>query len=296
MDGKNGSEHFGFLEEEKSSQLCGYWGIVGECEHNHRFAKSLDCGREWCLECKDRSHNRRFSRWLLKAQKINEMGYMVVTFPENKRPRLKNKLSKIGILITEGLIRRGIKRGLRRWHFFGDRNNDWYPHINFLFEAGYFNEEELASVKMMIREVLGIPEAVIYYQYTQSVKKMIHWLKYVTRPTFLKREWDEEMACELYNFRNCVQWGKWDDEDKWSLPEIEKSLGYVAKIERSICPVCGSRIRWGMIVPLCELNELDDFEQIWHGFWQVNPGPEIALVYLRMKAYQDSMFDGEIRE
>lgn len=282
-------------KEENHPLICGYWAIMGECENGHRFAKALDCGQEWCRTCRETSHRRRFSRWLVKAQKIKEMAYMVVTIPPDRRPRGEKEtyrvkidgkfvvkerlvLSGLAIRITRILIRRGFKRGLRRIHFFGDESNDWTPHFNFLFEGGYLNDAELRSLKRAIREVLGIPEAVIFYQYTKEVNKIIHWLKYVTRATFLKRWWDREMAEELYNFKNTISWGTWTDEDKWSLPCHEKIYGYIAKVENSVCPCCGSKIHWSKTVHVDELAELD-YQQIWLKVWQERPPPEKVLAF-----------------
>jgi len=252
--------------------------MLGDDETGHRFAKSLDCGKEWCGECKETVHGRRFARWLPKAQKIGVMGYLVITFPEDKRPRDKERLSWLSIQITRGLKKRGIHRGLRRWHYFGEKSNKYNPHLNFLLDSGHLNPKKLAEIKGMIRAVLRIPEAVIYYQFSRSKYKMIHWLKYVTRPTFLDRKWDEEMAEEIYNFRNSAVFGKWLDEDKWALPKREKMLGYYSKIERSICPICGKEIHWRGIVHTEDLAVLG-YEQVWKKIWQFEPPPEKVLQF-----------------
>jgi len=257
-----------------SEGRCGRFALLGDDETGHKFAKSLDCGREWCPECKEVAHGRRFARWLSKAQKIGVMGYLIVTFPEDKRPRDKKRLSWIGIQITRGLKKRGIHRGLRRWHFFGEKSHKWNPHLNFLLESGYLSPKKLTEIKRMIRDVLKIPEAVIYYQFSRSRNKKIHWLKYVTRPTFLDREWDEVMADEIYNFRNSATFGKWLDEDKWDLPKSERILGYVSKIEASICPICGKDIHWRKIVYSEEL-ELMGYEQVWAKVWQAVPPDDL---------------------
>jgi len=282
-------------EDENHSRVCGYWAILGECESGHKFAKALDCGLEWCTVCRETSHRRRFSRWLPKAMKIEKMAYMVVTIPSDKRLRgekerykvkvngetvIKERLvlSGLAIRITKFLKRKGYNRGFRRLHFFGSETNTWNPHFNFLFEGGFLDEADLKSLKDGIRNILGMPDAVIYYQYTEKVEKIIHWLKYVTRATFLREWWDREMVEALHNFKNTVSWGTWKDEDKWGLPDHEKIYGYVSKIERSICPCCGSKIHWTRAVHIDELETLD-YQQIWLKVWQERPPPERVLIF-----------------
>ncbi|MBA7671597.1 hypothetical protein ES703_79756 [subsurface metagenome] len=276
---KNGDGLSRGLEGDNVPLHCGKWAMIGRCGCGRHFAKSLDCGREWCPRCKESAHGRRMARWLSKAFKMDIMGYLVITFPEGQRPRTKKALSRIGTLITEALIRRGYKRGLRRWHFFGEKSNAWHPHLNFLFESGYLDDEKLESIKKLIREILGLDNAVIYYQYSQAVNKKIHWIKYVSRPTFLKKKWDVAMAVELHNFRNSVSWGKWADKDKWSFPAgTEKTLGYRAKIGGGICPACDSKIEWSRPVKIDELFE-KGFDEIWPGIWQERPPPEKVLEF-----------------
>lgn len=262
----------------ESYQICGTWATMGECENGHKFAKALDCGREWCGECKETSHRRRFGRWLPKAFKIEEMGYLVVTFEGDKRPREKVEFNQIGRAIKQVLVALGFERGLRRWHWFGKIINAWNPHLNFLLESGYLDPEFLGLIKEQIREAIGVKDAVIYYHYSDEVGKKIHWLKYVTRATFLKRWWDLGMADELYNFRNCVSWGRWEDDDKWGLPDHEKIYGYVAKIEMGICPCCGSKVHWSRTVHVDDLEVLD-YQQIWLKVWQERPPPGRVLAF-----------------
>ncbi|GAI42521.1 unnamed protein product, partial [marine sediment metagenome] len=114
----------------KSYQICGTWATMGECENGHKFAKALDCGREWCRECKETSHRRRFARWLTKAFQIEEMGQLVVTAEPIKRWRKKEDFRQIGQVVKEVLWALGFERGFRRWHWFGNKSNAWNPHLN----------------------------------------------------------------------------------------------------------------------------------------------------------------------
>jgi len=211
------------------------------------------------------------------------MGYLVVTFEHAKRPRKKEDLRQIGKVIKDVLIALGFERGLRRWHWFGDKTHVWNPHLNFLIESGYFTPEFLGLVKEQIREAIGVENAEIYYHYDDEIGKKIHWLKYVTRSTFLKRWWDLDMADELYNFRNCVSWGDWEDDDKWGLPDHEKFYSYVSKIEMSICPCCGADVHWSKTVHVDDLAVLN-YEQIWLKVWQERPPPGRVLIFDLLRA------------
>ncbi|GAI00568.1 unnamed protein product, partial [marine sediment metagenome] len=135
----------------KSYQICGTWATMGECESGHKFAKALDCGREWCRECKETSHRRRFARWLTKAFQIEEMGQLVVTAEPIKRWRKKEDFRQIGQVVKEVLWALGFERGFRRWHWFGNKSNAWNPHLNFLLESGYLDPDFLDLIKEQIR-------------------------------------------------------------------------------------------------------------------------------------------------
>lgn len=255
------------IEFDKVSVLskCGRFSSSWVCEddNDHKVAKELDCNREWCQKCRDSAHGRRIARWLPKARKISEMGYLVVTFPHDERClKTKAEFGRIGRLITEALQRRGIERGFRRWHFFGEKEGSYHPHLNFLFEARFLSKEKLAEIKSVIREIINCKNAVIHYQFSRSVSQIFHWIKYVSRPTFLEQEWDYELAEELYNFRNCVAWGKWNDQDKWEIPEEAKRWEFLVKIEQGICPICGGRLVWRGV---CHTEELDEkgYEQVY---------------------------------
>ena len=71
----------------------------------------------------------------------------------------------------------------------------------------------IESVKKELCEELGLFQIDVNYHYLQTVGEVIHALEYVLRPTFLKKDWDLEMAEELHNFRNCVAWGRWEEDD-----------------------------------------------------------------------------------
>lgn len=281
------------IEPDKVSVLskCGRFSSSWVCEddEDHKVAKELDCNREWCEKCREPAHGRRIARWLPKARKIAGMGYMVVSPPhDDRQPKTKAEFSRIGRLITEALQRRGIKRGFRRVHPFGeDRGGDYqpyHPHFNFLFEARYVSKEKLASIKKVVREIFGSKKIDVHYQYSRSTGKIFHWIKYVLRPTFLKQSWDYELAEELYNFRNCVSWGKWNDGDKWDIPEEAKRWEFLVKIEQGICPVCGGRLVWRGV---CHTEDLVEkgYEQVYLKIRMCGASPRMVQTFDLLKTW-----------
>lgn len=230
--------------DDNTSTKCGYWSMLGQCEHGHGFARTLSCGREWCEECREDYEARRFSRWLPKAQQIGMMGYLVIAPPRNRRPRTKAELSKVRRSVVRGLKRLGFNRGLSRWHWFGDKSNSWYPHLNILLDCGYIPKDKMDDVKAMVARAFRVNMIVVNYRYSDKVSQKVHWLKYIVRATFLDKGWDEAMARELYGYMNTHSWGKWEDEPVWQLAEGQKEATMLAELETGHCPYCHTKIKW----------------------------------------------------
>lgn len=269
---------------------CGKFSsnFVCEDDETHRVAKVLDCSREWCGKCRDSAHGRRIARMIPKAKKIEQMAMLTVTFPHDGRLRKKEQFSRLGRLITEALQRRGFKRGFRRWHWFGDSFHgmipEYHPHVHFLVEARYVSPEKLKELKRAIRVIVGVKNAVIHYQFTDSISKIFHWIKYITRPTFLEQKWDYDLAEELYNFRNSISWGKWSDGDKWTLPEEAERWDFLVKIESKICPVCGGRMIWVGVSHSEELVE-KGYAEVYPRIWMCGGSPMMVLNFNLLKEW-----------
>ena len=249
------------------------WFVAGECAAGHRFAKEVVCGKEWCLVCGEEgsvAHNRRFARWLPKAFQINRMGYFVFTIPLELRSKYRTKvsLSKLGHDVQELLKVFGYSRGLRRWHWFGDRSTKYHPHLNCLVDSGFVAIATLEKIKAAYASLLGVALADVNYRYRLSPGKMVHTLKYVTRATFRDYEWDLGLALELRGFRNMVVWGRglWDNEPCWSLADLKgevKSqvegldIEAINSLACKSCPVCGEPVEWGGALPIGLLSMVD---------------------------------------
>jgi len=264
-------------------ERCRTSAIVGRCSSGHQYAKSFICGSEQCATCGEywsAAHRLRFKRWLPKARQVKEMGYFVLQWPILSRPNLDSKKSlssahttvkkvltgefRVAKLREKRIVtkseERQIKsrywsRGLRRWHWYGDpAKHDgyppWNPHLNVLVPGGYMSKRKLDGIKSELREALGEPNLIVNYQYTDQPSKMIHMLKYVTRPTFTDFDWWPGMAIELIRFRNQSTWGVWKDAPVWGyawkrdsdnavLGEQASHLEFEVEGGRCTCPACG---------------------------------------------------------
>ncbi|MBA7537158.1 hypothetical protein ES705_29425 [subsurface metagenome] len=260
------------------------WFIAGECQNGHRFAKELVCGKEFCSVCGEDgsvAHLRRFARWLPKIQQMGQLGYFVFTIPEELRAKYRTKkaLSKLGHRVQELLKAFGYSRGLRRWHWFGDKSTKYHPHLNCLVDGGFVSPAKLDTIKRGYATLLGADVVDVNYRYRLSPGKMVHSLKYVTRATFRDYELDLGMALELRGFRNMVVWGRgqWDDEPSWSLADLGGEaraevegldIQAIESLVAGVCPVCGEALTWGEALPIGLLNMIDK-RSLGAGYWRL---------------------------
>lgn len=295
---------------------CPGYSIMGECDEGHKYAKLMYCGREWCGVCGDYKsdmHTRRFSRRLTKARQISIMGYFVLTIPPELRCQYRSResLSALGTAVASTFKKFGYRRGLRMWHWFGDvmcpcgkrtrkRNNQfvcekcgrvapepqsmtWHPHLNVIVDGGYLSKERLAAIKKAYGRTVGVDIVDVHYEYCKKVEAKVHVLTYVTRPTFSRTAWDEEMAMELKNFRNQNYWGpgRWNETPVWSLADLgEKRPGEeeldqvpaVCVLESSVCPECGTPIAWQPPLPKAFLEVAGHKKCLGAGYWQLDAG------------------------
>ena len=197
--------------------------VLGTTESGEQFAKFIPCTDDACEGCRPFLEARRFSRWLEKAKKIDSMLYAVVSPRPSDCPRTKKGLNDWTKKIEGIYKRRGDTRGLSGFHAFGDDRAPWptpyHPHWNLLMEGGWVPEEDCEEIKKALCAVLGLDEIVVHYGYFQDVISKVHKIKYVTRATFLKAEWDPFMHEELRGFRAFRSWGEWGDPGCYYYPE-----------------------------------------------------------------------------
>jgi len=240
----------------------------------HHFGKRILCYQEWCSRCgkmDSAAHQRRKARWIDKARQLKQAGYVTIEWPLADRGKLRIQESWRNAMDTAGGVLFGkhtkrqwreggfFLRGLEAWHWFNDdkpgyRADVFNPHMNFLVDASSFGKrgkmsrEELAEFKGALREAFGIPKLIVHYNYGDNPGWIFHKLRYITRATFLNREWDNALADELYGFRRTRSFGKWNDEPVWDLKEAEAEgentagLEAVSLLQKHICPCCGAQL------------------------------------------------------
>ncbi|MBA7664061.1 hypothetical protein ES703_72111 [subsurface metagenome] len=299
--GPGGKAPAGYLDHNanvfKTCDRSGFqWFIPGECRNGHRFAKTLVCGKEFCSVCGEDgsvAHLRRFARWLPKVQQFGTAGYFVFTIPQELRAKYRTKkaLGGLGHQIQELLKGFGYSRGLRRWHYFGDKSTKYHPHLNCLVDGDFIPEARLGAIKRAYASLLGADLADVNYHYRLSPGKMVHTLKYVTRATFRDYAWDLELALELRGFRNMVVWGrgKWDDQPSWSLDELsgearaeveDLDIEAIEALAEKRCPVCGEAVVWGEALPIGLLDMVDN-TSLGAGYYRLadNKSPPVRDKY-----------------
>jgi len=207
-------ELFKTILDSGATLSCTAGYFRGGCVNGHKFVKAVFCGREWCESCgQDGSpvHLRRMARWMPKVKQIDSMAYMVITIPEEVRSFFKTKesLSDFRTFVKRRLQRDGYKRGLIRYHYFGDCklckakgchycnstgiSAKYHPHLNVFVEGGKIAHKDFQlkfadlreSLSQYFKSVSGIKglQGNVHYQYTDSAAKKMHLLKYVTRST-----------------------------------------------------------------------------------------------------------------
>jgi len=242
------------IRGQKKPENCQYWAAIGHCENGHRFARRLNCGREWCDKCREEIEARRVARLLPKVQQMSSMAYWVITIHRELCPLLRSKRSR-GIFAKR--VRRAFKelgylRGLDRWHPFGDKNHDYFPHLNVLVDGEWLEPEQLERLKSELRRMIFSKrirkryndKLDIHYEYRDTPGKIMHTLKYVCRSTFLDKSWDEALAEASYNFRNAGWWGKWDQAPKWDVIHDHEPSPELVDLANGICPICSTKITW----------------------------------------------------
>jgi len=254
---------------------CGSFAKSWVCEYGHTILMTINCGREWCPVCgADDSavHRRRVSRMAAKVFTMDTVAYMIFEVRLSQRWKFTTKaaLQDARKYIQKMLVREGVKRGVSRWHYYGEPNLNEYeselnytkfhPHLNVLCECGYIGSKRLKRIRRLwsswLKQYCGTGgTAPVYTQYCRSNEKRYHWLKYINRSTFKelnsRNRW---IASELFGFNNCSWFGSFSPEeklrgvdryDRWraELPKLQRDakpdVRAVETIAKGHCPVCG---------------------------------------------------------
>jgi len=265
---------------------------IGECEAGqHRYGMEVVCNREWCIATpgcggKDgKAHQRRKSLWMPRVRQMKTMGQWTITLPPELRDdyRTREALAGLGKKVKRLYQRLGYKRGLRRYHWFGEPENGpdgvtpvFHPHLNLLTESGFLPYSEISKVVHGVARILkcDVARVVVHYQYDKRPVRMLHMMKYILRPTFLDFRWDEEMAYEVIGLRHCLAWGKWKEAGEWLPPlwgvqSVEESLAEKAEVvQRGFCPEDGTEIKWTGFLGFQYIQNDERWLHLGAGYWQ----------------------------
>lgn len=278
-----GKEYFENLYKEGLLPDCNRGFVSGNCNCKS-YAKNILCGKEYCKDCgKEGSpqHQKRFNRWLPKAKALNKFGVLVVTIPEQLRGKYQSKikLSQFRTALKNKIKTLGFKRGLMRWHLFGDciycngkscykcnhtgAGNVYKPHLNIVIDNGFIkdihNSKVLTELKKFItnfwkKQFNQTFENVINYHYSKKLTDRLHQIKYITRSTF--RIYDQEIDERLKNYRLTTVWGTWND--KVITPEEAE--------DNNCCLDCKSNIRW---IGYTKLNGINSIKYLKNGKFKI---------------------------
>lgn len=200
------------------------------------------------------AHKRRKATWIEKVMSSPSWLYLVFTVPPELRSnyRTKESLGALGVSVKRLLQRVGYDRGLRRDHFFGDRSRVYHPHVNVLVPGEWMNAVTLARIKRSYATILGVKVERVNVRVSvrRGPAAILHAVRYITRATFKREEWDPELARELVGFRNSSSWGcNW--ERVWEMPKGEEKEGAEVNgalaarlLDMGVCPDCGTSIKW----------------------------------------------------
>jgi len=236
-------------------ELCPNAGYVWAIHCDKKYYKIIPCGRETCPVCGRKGsmlHKQRFMRGLVRINQMSALGYFVVTFPLAIRESFLDRelLSKFMDWFRELMKEFGFKRGVMRWHWAGDENKVFHPHLNVLVEGRFLSYKEVvypikcAVISWVRKHIKYKGDGVtVRYSYCKKKAKKFHKWRYVCRPTMLllgEDMWKVDMF--LHGFRNTRWWGSWDFES--NLAKKVKDWRTLSCLERGICPVCGSELSW----------------------------------------------------
>ncbi len=214
------------------AESCGapYRGVRG-CGCSVRVVRD-HCDKLSCAHpyCEDKNRDRRardiFDRMQL-ARRVRPVVYQVYTVPPSRREAAADmKTWKRWLRNLVAFLKKDfdLEYAVERSDPAGEDGERWHPHVNLLWVRrsgkGFFTPEELDSIKVRWRKIIGLgkDDAIsVYSQYTREEKRIRFWCRY------LGRSWPRWAKGQKYLLR--VKWfGK--------PPKVERETG-------GPCPKCG---------------------------------------------------------
>jgi len=287
-----GKNHFEKMYSAYVLPGCSKGFLPGSCPSGHQFVKNVLCCKEYCPDCgKDGSpiHRTRIDRWMPYIRALKNVGYLVVTVPQEIRYELldKAKLMKFRTDLKAKLKKMGYDRGLMRFHLFGDckqcqghgcedckqtgAGSNYNPHLNIIIDQGYIPDIQNSKFRIELDNFLKrywkkhfnkiVPVINLKFTYTTDAQKIGHIVKYICRSTF--KIYNEEVAESLHNSRLTSTWGKWPD----------KFIKKEEKLSNNLCVKCENKhslIKWESLKKT-EHVERKGMEYLKNGFYYIAP-------------------------
>jgi hypothetical protein len=212
---------------------CASTYILGEGD-GKTFVKTIYCGKEHCKYCGKKDsipHKRKIARWFQRWLSLKSWGYFVFTWPASASYHIdQNVMAEISTFVRRKFKRLDYDKGFQRWHYCGDDEHKWKPHLNVVVQGKFIAPGTLRELKesvcKFVRKLLGFKNirANMNYSYTDNVKKATHILRYVTRATYrgqhniqgasvslAQHGW---ICKQLYKHRNSRVWGTFEGSDE----------------------------------------------------------------------------------
>lgn len=200
--------------------------------------------------------------WIAKMDNC-VLGYVVFTIPPRLRHFFMSKenlaeLHRRGAKCVEEVM--GADGSCTVVHLFGDRSDEFHPHINVIFPKwgeGYISDSQLKELRRRWREILqdwfGVPiderEENAHYSYARVEGQMIHRVKYVSRSVinperFLRLDDSLKLLIVegLKGFRNVRYHGRLSDRN-WRSYLQEMGVNVPTKAKGITCPICEEKLR-----------------------------------------------------
>lgn len=301
-DSENSSKIKDFKYQENIINQCQksvVW-FKGQDTENH-YVKKIDCRKPWCPVCGGKGgkiHNTRLHAIMsrVNVEKYN-LRQIVLTVPEQIREILKSKenlslLEKYGneviarhfgepVFDAKGHVKRykTTKGTISYLHLFGEEVGVFKPHLNYhIFEGkketlklskekmDLIKKDWLSKLKHFDREISKVD---IHYSFRDSAKKVMHSIKYMSRPWSAEdyNAIDDErlkklLVVDLIGFQYVRFLGSMANrkyKDEMELSEIKQE--YESKVHEKLIPLFVAPfdfVSWGS-----RLEEIDD------GFYRV---------------------------
>jgi len=230
------------------------------------------------------------------------LGFLVLTIPEELRARFRDEdnlraLCRIGWSVVKDVL--GVDGGLCVVHLFGDKDDNFKPHVNVVFptDSRFVDRKTLKKVKLewaaRIEQFLSVSwpcdengqlKLNAHYGYRDTVGKKAHTLKYVARPTcgfarFMKLD-DETRTflLSLSGFHNVRWFGELSNRkckkylkmrgvtDVPAMPNKQDEI--YRQLSNKTCPMCMETIEYESGLVWClDLPYRDDMVEIAHGYF-----------------------------